>query len=414
MALGLAVQCSCCVTGCAEPHLQLGPPLRVLTVFRPDADLLSGPSPGGSSPVQKSKLQGEQIQQLKAELRAAQDGCLSEKRRAGEYLAQLQTRGEYILLLQSQLNDLQQDNTALRQQLAAPGASSNGDHAAGNHLRVQPEVSVVPRSEHEAVVQQLTEQIQQLRLELAANSTAALAPPTTPRAEAAAAGTGSGSGSGSVSTDDLATHIDTARAASAASDASSPAAAAAAAAALSAHAQEVASQQHLQVLQQQYEDLTVFVKQLEAQAAQREALMGGLLAQVGGSCVGGGGGAGRWLCACCSPLELGVSRLCSTEAGHAEAEQQSSFNVWLCPAADLLTHPPLMRCTCTTPADPFQGPTAVSDCIGAAAQQAGGGSSAAAAGRGNGHDGSSIGLLPGVWRPAWVCSYFTCQGQARS
>lgn len=247
----------------------------MLTVFRPDADLLSGPSPGGSSPVQKSKLQGEQIQQLKAELRAAQDGCLSEKRRAGEYLAQLQTRGEYILLLQSQLNDLQQDNTALRQQLAAPGASSNGDHGDG-------EVSVVPRSEHEAVVQQLTEQIQQLRLELA-NSTAALAPPTTPRAEAAAAGAGSGSGSGSVSTDDLATHIDTARATASAADASSPAAAAAAA--LSAHAQEVASQQ--QVLQQQFDDLTVFVKQLEGQAAQREALMGGLLAQVGGSCVSG-------------------------------------------------------------------------------------------------------------------------------
>lgn len=327
----------------------------MLIVLRPDADLLSGPSPGGSSPVQKSKLQGEQIQQLKAELRAAQDGCLSEKRRAGEYLAQLQTRGEYILLLQSQLNDLQQDKTALRQQLAAPGASSNGDHAACEHLRAQPEVSVVPRSEHEAVVQQLTEQIQQLRLELAASSTAAPAPPTTPRAEAAAAGAGSGSGSGSVSTDDLATHIDTARATSAAADASSPAAAAA----LSPHAQEVASQQ--QVLQQQYADLTAFVKQLEGQAAQREALMGGLLAQVGGGCVTGEVWCGLVV----------VCLLLVTEFGCEQTMQHRSRSLRLNPIsvrtavpARLPTHPPaLMRWTCTPPADPFQGPTAVSDCV---------------------------------------------------
>lgn len=255
-------------------------------------DPLTGPAPGGSSPVQKSKLQAEQIQQLKTELKAAQDGCRTHQRRqaeadkrAGEYLAQLQTRGEYILLLQSQLNDLQQVNVELREQLAsgaggtaaltkpADASSSNGNHAGSQQ-------DVIARSEHDAVVQQLqqqlqmqTDQIQQLRQELA---NATLASPTTPTAVAAA---GADSGSGSASTDDLAVHIDTVRAdtVSALADGASPAAAAAAAALSGLKAQEVKQQQ----LQKQYDDVTAFVKQLEAQAGQREALMGGLLAQVG-------------------------------------------------------------------------------------------------------------------------------------
>lgn len=256
-----------------------------------------GPAPGGSSPVQKSKLQGEQISQLKAELKAAQDGCRTHQRlqadadrRAGEYLAQLQTRGEYILLLQSQLNDMERVNTELREQLTAgavaPGAGSPGAAAltaapssnghTASHQQAQQQVDVIPCSQHEAVVQQLqqqlqvqTEQIQQLQQELA---NTALPSPTTPSANAHAAG----GSAGSASTHDLAVHIDTTRAASSSGDATSPAAAAALAALSGLKTHEVRQQQ----LQKQYDDLTSFVKQLEAQASQREALMGGLLAQV--------------------------------------------------------------------------------------------------------------------------------------
>lgn len=283
--------------------------------------------PGGSSPVQKSKLQGEQIQRLRSELKAAQDGCRSQRRlqaeadkRAGEYLAQLQTRGEYILLLQAQLNDLEQVNTQLREQLASGGAaaaaatastsspeaaqaarhgrrsrgsgsdgggsgsraaaSSNGDH----HAHEPQQDAMIPSAQHEAVVQQLqaqlamqTEQLQQLRQELA---NATLAPPAAATAaapspaEAAAAAVGSGSGCSS--TDDLAGELDTAREAATAAAAGlqgSPAAAA-------GPPDPAALEQKHQQLQKQFDELTAFVKQLEAQAAQREALMGGLLAQV--------------------------------------------------------------------------------------------------------------------------------------
>jgi hypothetical protein len=290
---------------CFVSRCLLGKPLHAAAVLpdvliwwfplcRPDMDPGFGPAPGGSSPVQKSKLQGEQISQLKAELKAAQDGCRTHQRlqadadrRAGEYLAQLQTRGEYILLLQSQLNDLERVNTDLRDQLASgaaaagagspvatAAASSNGDHAME---QAQQQFDVVPCSQHEAVVQQLqqqlqmqTEQIQQLRQELA---NTALASPTTPGADVHA----TGGSAGSASTDDLAVHIDTTRATSASGDATSPAAAAALAALSGLQTHEVRQQQ----LQKQYDDLTAFVKQLEAQASQREALMGGLLAQVG-------------------------------------------------------------------------------------------------------------------------------------
>jgi hypothetical protein len=261
-----------------------------------------GPAPGGSSPVQKSKLQGEQIGLLKAELKAAQDGCRTHQRlqadadrRAGEYLAQLQTRGEYILLLQSQLNDLERVNTELRDQLAsgaaaagagslaaaaatAVAASSNGDHAP---QQAQQQVDFIACSQHEAVVQQLqlqlqmqTEQIQQLRQELAHT---ALASPTTPSADVHA----TGGSAGSTSTDDLAVHIDTTRETPASGDATPIAAAAALAALPGLKTHEVRQQQ----LQKQYDDLTAIVKQLEAQASQREALMGGLLAQVGSGVI---------------------------------------------------------------------------------------------------------------------------------
>jgi hypothetical protein len=55
-------------------------------------------------------------------------------------------------------------------------------------------------------------------------------------------------------------------------------AAEAAAAALAGLQEDEAKHQQLQ---QRFDDLSAFVKQLEAQASQREALMGGLLAQVG-------------------------------------------------------------------------------------------------------------------------------------
>lgn len=267
--------------------------------------------------MQKSKLQGEQIQQLRSELKAAQDGCCTHQRlqaeadrRAGEYLAQLQTRGEYILLLQSQLNDLEHVNTQLREQLASgaaaaagPGSTANAapSHAGsgtpgggsrapaatssnGNHA---PELQdTVSSAQHEAVVQQLqqqlqlqTEQLQQLRRELA---NATLATPAAAAAAPSSDGTPAATvtaSNGSNSTDDLAEELDTARAGAAAAVREPVSSAAEAAAAALAGLQEDEAKH--QQLQQQFDDLSAFVKQLEAQASQREALMGGLLAQVG-------------------------------------------------------------------------------------------------------------------------------------
>jgi hypothetical protein len=251
--------------------------------------------------VQKSKLQSEQIHKLTAELKAAKESCrtaqqqqaLSDKR-AAEAAAQLQVRGELILLLQSQLDDADKINAELRGQLTAggrtsptPPASSNGadiaaaaacgaDEGAAEHL------DMISCSQHDAVVRQLqqhlqmqSDQIQQLRQEL--SSTALASPTATAHAEPAA-----DAGSGSASTDDLASDLDTARAEAVALPLDASVAALPATAATTDVLSELQAQDMQRaLLQKQYDELTVFVKQLESQASQREALLGGLLAQVG-------------------------------------------------------------------------------------------------------------------------------------
>lgn len=254
--------------------------------------------------MQKSKLQSDQIHNLKAELKAAQNSYHTAQRQKAdadkqiaEKVAQLQTRGELILMLQSQLSDADRLNAELREQLTAgrpstparPASSNGTDSAAaaaagaGDEAAEQP--GMITCSEHDAVVQQLqqqlqmqADQIQQLRQEL---SNTALASPTA----AAHAEPTTDAGSGSASTDDLASDLDTARAAPAAL---SLEAAVATASVLPATAKTTDALPELQAqdaqrvqLQKQYDELTVFVKQLESQASQREALLGGLLAQVG-------------------------------------------------------------------------------------------------------------------------------------
>jgi len=278
---------------------------------RPESDPLAGPAPGGSSPVIETKRMREQLHQLRAQLQAAQDGCRKHQqqqaaadKRAGEYLGQLQTRGELILMLQAQLSDLQQVNAQLRDQLAAnsaadvdrggleqqlsPKPSSRGtrsrdpdtetaagpaDASVSSNGACSAGKDTGPCSQHEAVIQQLqqqlqmqAEQIEQLRQERAE---AALAPPVVSPTANASSGT-----------DDLAVDIDTAREVLIDDGEKSPASEAAAAA-LSGLKQYGAK--HEQLLQQ-YEELQAFVKQLEAQGNQREALMGGLLAQVTNVC----------------------------------------------------------------------------------------------------------------------------------
>jgi hypothetical protein len=252
--------------------------------------------------VQKSKLQGDQIHKLKAELKAARESChtaqqqqaLSDKR-AAEATAQLQVRGEYILLLQSQLDDADRLNAQLREQLTAggrtspaPPASSNGADspaAAAGDGGAAEQPGMISCSQHDAVVQQLqqqlqmqADQIQQLRQEL--SNTALASPTAAVHAERAA-----DTGSGSASTDDLASDLDTARAAPVAL---SLEAAVAEASALPATATTTEALHELQAqdvqrmrLQKKCDDLEMQVKQLESNGIQREALLGGLLAQVG-------------------------------------------------------------------------------------------------------------------------------------
>lgn len=273
---------------------------------------LLGPAPGGSSPIIETKRMRDQLHQLRGQLREAQDGCRQHQqqqaaadKRAGEYLRQLQTRGELILLLQAQLSDLQDVNTQLREQLAAGGAPPAGAAAAEGDGSQQHKEAGTPRDtrsggsltgaatgtvtaadaassngntaepqsaaaccQHEAVIQQLqqqlqmqTDQIQRLRQERAE---AALAPPAVAPVVVEV----------SARTDDLAVDVDT----STPHDSQEVSTSAAAIQAMSCLKQQEAK--HQQLLKQ-YDDLTAFVKQLEAQGNQREALMGGLLAQVG-------------------------------------------------------------------------------------------------------------------------------------
>lgn len=297
----------CAHTQTRTPHACTQP----TPTHRPESfDPLLGPQPGGSSPIQQqdSKRLKEQVQQLKAELKAAHEGCrqqqqaqLAADRRAGEFLDALQKRGEHILWLNSELDRMQQTCTQLRVQVAAGGgggdaagvadaapaggssagtstppgaASSNGNGASSSH---QPS-DVIPRAQHEAAVHDLQQQVQmqaeQIEKLLQARSSPVPPPVVPPPLAAPVSPPVEGSGS----TDDLAAHIDQ-PASPGVALLSSPAAAADLSASAAVSALKV-QQGRNAALQKQYDELTAFVKQLEAQASQREALMGGLLAQV--------------------------------------------------------------------------------------------------------------------------------------
>lgn len=205
----------------------------------------------------------EQVAKLQKQLAAAEEACRKHQQqqaaaaqRAGESATHLQKRGELILQLQAQLEEQAQLNAAMRSRLEAAGLDVADTMIAGNSAAPSAAAEAVATS-HSSVtngasaaaaapkdvqeVQDLHERVRWLEQELEAARSAA---PAVQEAAAAA---------------------ETADAGAAAADSDS-------------HAIAVNGD-----LAKQHQELLVYVRQLEAQATEREALLGGLLAQVGGA-----------------------------------------------------------------------------------------------------------------------------------
>lgn len=210
----------------------------------------------------------ERILQLERQLQKSQAASIKEQRaaaqRAAETQRDLQTRGDRILQLQAQLSDQESVIKELRDQLllglnikdttAAAGTSDAGhgspairSHEPAAAAAAEPAEQVnKDRAEAAAVTAQLQQQVQQLQEELqASRDTATVEPLQQPQRACQQLD------------DSVGMNDNTA-------DSNSAAAA------------DLQAQQ-----QQQLDELNVYVRQLETQAMQREALLGNLLGQVG-------------------------------------------------------------------------------------------------------------------------------------
>jgi myosin heavy subunit len=245
---------------------------------RPDSLEVLSPSCSSPASAGPRSLHGQTFAELQRQLAAAEDACRQHQlqkaaaaKEAGVAKQQLQKRGEQILQLQAELAEQERLNAVMRGQLEAAGGDATAAAAAE---QASSTAGVTASMSATVEVQELQQQLLQLQEELAVARSAAVSPVKQPRPDldqqvqqhAAAAGISS-SAAGAVDADP-----DAAAEPSAAAASASAAASAAVTAAAAAGAAELA---------QQHQELTAYVRQLEAQAVEREALLGGLLGQVG-------------------------------------------------------------------------------------------------------------------------------------
>eukprot|EP00775_Hariotina_reticulata_P005805 gene5805-6045_t len=259
------------------------------------SDLLMGPDPASPScsPTSETVRLRQQVQLLQRQLAAADESCKEHQRqqsasaqRAGEAQQQLQKRGELILQLQAQLSAVEGLNFDLRSQMLQQSATNTGTGSSGSARRSSSSSSSVT-----ADPQLSPDHVRKLQQQIAAQA-AEIEALQKERAGAqglADSGTGSSTGSNGLPRQ-AAASMETGQHSPPAVEAEVGFSTAESTAAGSlnpgsneeALAEDVvaaASTAHMALLKQ-HEELEVYVQQLEGQAMQREALLGGLLAQV--------------------------------------------------------------------------------------------------------------------------------------